>query len=226
MSLHDGHRQRLKSRFLKNGLSDFEDHNVLELLLFFSLPRNDTNEIGHKLLQKFGSISNVFDAPFDELCKCDGVGEHTATLIKLIPELLSVYHMDKSNTIQAVKSTNEAGKYFIPKFMGKLNEEVHIMLLDDKKKIIKCEKLFEGTVNSSNITVRKIISTAINTNATGVILAHNHPGGVALPSQSDLLTTKRIFSALKLMDIKLCDHIVVADNDFVSFADSGMLDYI
>ena len=224
MNLHEGHRKRLKERFLKSGLADFEDHNILELLLFFSVPRSDTNEIGHKLLKKFGSLSNVFDAPIDELCKVDGIGMHSATLIKMIPELCNIYHTDKTENVTIVSSTNMAGRYFVPRFMGKTNEEVHIMLLDDKKKVIKCEMISKGTVNASAVSIRKIAAEALNNNATGVVIAHNHPGGIALPSTSDVLITKRIFNALKLMDIQLCDHIVVADGDFVSMLDSGMFE--
>jgi len=224
MNLHEGHRQRLKDRFLKSGLADFEDHNVLELLLFFSVPRSDTNEIGHRLLKKFGSLSNVFEAPIDELCKVEGIGIHSATLIKLIPELCNIYHEDKTENITVVNSTNIAGRYFVPRFMGKTVEEVHIMLLDDKKKVIKCEMISKGTVNASAVSVRKIAAEALNNNATGVVLAHNHPGGIALPSGNDIIVTKRIYKALKLMDIQLCDHIVVADGDFVSMLDSGMFE--
>lgn len=221
MNLHEGHRQRLKERFIKNGLADFEDHNILELLLFFSVPRSDTNELGHMLLQKFGSLSNVFDAPIDELCKVDGIGIHSATLIKLIPDLCNVYHTDKTEKITIVNSTDMAGRHFVPRFMGKQHEEVHVMLLDDKKKVIKCVMISKGTVNASAVSIRRIAAEAINNNATGVVLAHNHPGGVALPSTSDFLVTKRIYHALRLMDIQLCDHIVVADKDYVSMLDSG-----
>ncbi len=222
MNLHEGHRKRLKQRFIKDGLSTFEDHNILELLLFYSIPRNDTNEIGHRLIKKFGSLSNVFDAPIEELCKVEGIGEHSALLIKLIPEVCNIYHTDKTEKITVVNTTNIAGRYFLPRFMGKISEEVHVMLLDDKKKFIKSEMISKGTVNASAVSVRKIVSVAINNNATGVILAHNHPTGVALPSTADILTTKRIYNALKLMDIQLCDHIVVADNDYVSMLDSGI----
>ena len=222
MNLHEGHRQRLKERFIKTGLSDFEDHNILELLLFFSVPRSDTNELGHKLLKKFGSISNVFDAPIEELCKVDGIGMHSATLIKMIPELCNIYHVDKTENVTVVNSTNMAGRYFVPRFMGKKDEEVHIMLLDDKKKVIKCEMISKGTVNSSTVSIRKIATEALNCGATGVVLAHNHPGGLALPSGNDIHVTRKIYRALKLIDIQLCDHIVVADGDFVSMLDSGM----
>ncbi|MBQ6896054.1 MAG: DNA repair protein RadC [Oscillospiraceae bacterium] len=222
MNLHEGHRQRLKDRFIRNGLSGFEDHNILELLLFFSVPRNDTNEIGHRLLQRFGSISNVFDAPVEELCKVEGIGMHSAVLIKLIPELCSIYNIDKTENIEIVNTTNAAGRFFVPRFMGKNDEEVHVLLLDDKKKIIKSEMISKGTVNASAVSVRKIVSLAVNSNATGVILAHNHPGGVALPSSNDIVVTKRIYTALKLMEINLCDHIIVAGDDFVSMQDSGI----
>lgn len=221
MGVHDGHRKRLKRRFLSEGLDSFEDHNILELLLFYALPRSDTNEIAHRLLEQFKSLSGVFDAPLEELCKVKGISEHSATLIKLIPRLTSAYHTDKSKDIKIISSTNAAGKFFVPRFYGKANEEVHVMLLDDKKKVIKCEKVFEGTVNSTPITVKKVVAMAVNSNATGVILAHNHPGGIALPSKSDLRATEKIYRALELINIQLCDHIIVADDDFVSLADSG-----
>ena len=221
MGVHDGHRQRLKSRFLQQGLGGFEDHNILELLLFYSLPRADTNEIAHDLLNQFGSLSGVFDAPVDSLCKVKGVSTHTASLIKLIPELISIYHSDKLKDTQIINSTNRAGEFFKPRFYGKKNEEVHVMLLDDKKKMIRCEKAFEGTVNTTPITVKKIVSLVLDSNATGVILAHNHPGGVALPSHRDIVSTEKIYKALELINVKLCDHIIVADDDYVSMADSG-----
>ncbi len=224
MSLHKGHRKRLKARFLKQGISNFEDHNVLELLLFFAVPQGDTNETAHNLINAFGSLSNVFDAPFEEICKVKGIGEHSATLIKLIPELLSTYHQDKTKDIQLISSTKQAGEFLTPKFIAKKNEEVHVIALDDKKKFIKHEKLFEGTVNASQITIKKVVSFAINTNATGIILAHNHPTGVALPSSNDIKVTKVLSQALNLINVQLCDHIIVADDDFVSLADSGVFE--
>ena len=221
MGVHEGHRGRLKKRFLEHGFDGFEDHNILELLLFYALPRSDTNVLAHELLNEFKSLSAVFDAPVEELCKIKGISEHSATLIKLIPALLSVYYTDKTKETKIVSSTNAAGEFFVPRFYGKKNEEVHILLLDDKKKVIKSAKLFEGTVNSAPVTVKKIVAEAVNSNATGVILAHNHPGGVALPSRSDIKVTEKIYKALELINVQLCDHIIVADGDFVSLADSG-----
>ena len=221
MNLHEGHRQRLKDRFLKEGLSNFEDHNILEILLFYSVPRADTNEIAHKLLNKFGSLSAVFDASLEELCSVDGIGVHSATLIKLMPEISSAYGIDKTKNIRHLNTIQELGAYFIPKFIGKKDEESYIVLLDNKNKIIKSELVAKGSVDAVQLSIRTIISQAINNNATSVVLAHNHPAGVALPSANDIKMTKRLFEALRLADIKLKDHIIVADDDFVSLRQSG-----
>ncbi len=223
MGVHDGHRERLKARFLSAGLNDFEDHNVLELLLFYSIPRSDTNVIAHQLLNTFGSVSAVFDAPVEELCKVKGVSTHTASLIKLIPRLFPIYESDKTKDIEIITSTEDAGRYLMPRFFGKNNEEVHILLLDDKHKILACTKLFEGTINATSITIKKIVAEVMKYNATTVILAHNHPAGVAIPSRNDILTTKKIGQALYLMDVHLKDHIVVSDGDYVSMLESAML---
>ena len=222
MGVHDGHRNRLKSRFLSQGLSVFEDHNILELLLFYSIPRSDTNEIAHALLDEFKTLSGVFDAPVEALCNVKGISAHSATLIKLIPDLMAAYHTDKTKSIEIVRSVKDAGRYFVPRFHGKKNEEVLVLLLDDKKRVIRCEKLFEGTVNTTPITAKKVVAAAVNSNATAVILSHNHPGGLVLPSHSDIIATEKVYNALKLINVQLCDHIVVADGDYVSMADSGM----
>lgn len=221
MGIHDGHRQRLKNRFLSQGLSGFEDHNILELLLFYSIPRSDTNEIAHRLLNEFKTLSAVFDASVDELCTVKGVSMHTATLIKLIPQVFAAYSIDKTKEISIITSTEQAGRYFVPRFYGKSKEEVHIMLLDDKNKLIKCSKLFDGIENLTKIEIKKVVSFAIVNNATKVIIAHNHPAGIAIPSNSDYNTTQKLYESLQMMNILLCDHIIVADDDFVSLADSG-----
>jgi len=221
MGIHDGHRQRLKNRFLSQGLSGFEDHNILELLLFYSIPRSDTNEIAHRLLNEFKTLYGVFDASVEELCKVKGISMHTATLIKLIPEIFAAYNIDKTKEISIITSTEQAGKYFVPRFYGKSKEEVYVMLLDDKNKLIKSSKLFDGIENLTKIEIKKVVSFAIVNNATKVIIAHNHPAGVAIPSNADYNTTRKLYEALEMMNIRLCDHIIVADDDFVSLADSG-----
>lgn len=220
--LHKGHRQRVRERFIKQGLKDFPPHNALELLLFYAIPRKDTNEIAHALMQKFGTISAVFDAPLEELTKVKGVSENCAVLIKMIPAYSSYYMDDRVNYNLALNSTEKIGAFFLPKFIGQKNECVYLLCLDSKLKVLKCELLFEGSVNAVSITNRKVIETAALVGATSVALAHNHPNGVAIPSDADIATTIQLKKALQLINVELIDHIIVADDDFVSLADSGV----
>lgn len=224
LGIHDGHRERLRNRFLQQGLSGFEPINVLELLLFFSHRRRDTNEIAHHLLDRFGSFSGVLDAPYEALCQVEGIGPMSACLIKLVAACTKYYVDDKNKLGTVISSTSLAGEFLVPKFVGSCNEEVYALLLDDKRKVLRCTKLFEGTVNMVPIVVKKIISEVVNVNATAVILAHNHPGGIALPSREDKMTTQRLATVLDELNVQLLDHIIVSDNDFISMRDSGMLD--
>ena len=221
MGLHDGHRNRVKNRFLNEGLTNFEDHNVLELLLFYSIPRSDTNEIAHELLNKFGSLHGVFEAGMEDLMSVNGISRHSAVLIKMIPELFVVYGRDKVRDIQKINSSDDAKQFFIPRFYGKVREEVQLVLLDDKMNIIKWVKIYEGSVNSANVPIRKIVEIAIENRATNVIIAHNHPTGLILPSKDDLRATAKVREALALVDIKLLDHVIVSDNEAASLKDSG-----
>ena len=221
MGLHDGHRNRLKNRFLNEGLTNFEDHNVLELLLFYSIPRSDTNEIAHELLNKFGSLHGVFEAGMEDLMSVNGISRHSAVLIKMIPEFFVVYGRYKVRDIQKINSSDDAKQFFIPRFYGKVREEVQLVLLDDKMNIIKWVKIYEGSVNSANVPIRKIVEIAIENRATNVIIAHNHPTGLILPSKDDLRATAKVREALALVDVKLLDHVIVSDNEAASLKDSG-----
>lgn len=221
MGIHDGHRERMKKRFSEHGLENFDDHNVLEILLFYAIPRGDTNPIAHRLIDKFGSLAAVFDASEDELIKIDGVGENTARLIKLIPQISRRYMMSKSSFENILDSTEKAGNFLIPRFYAERDEVVYMICLDAKCKVLNCRLLFRGGVNSANISIRKIVENALAYNATSVIIAHNHTSGIAIPSHEDEVTTRKIESALNAVDVLLADHIVIADDDFVSMADNG-----
>lgn len=227
MGVHDGHRERLRSRFVKSGLAGFEEHTALELLLFYARPRCDTNRIAHALIKRFGSFAGVLDAPLEELATVEGVGEHAAVLLKMIPQLGAFYLNSRAAPGVILNSTEKAGTFFIPLFFGKKTEEFYLVALDDKRKVLRHVCLSDkGIVNAVAISVKQIVTEAVNANATGVILAHNHPGGVALPSASDKNVTRHAQHALQLINVQLVDHIIVADGDFVSMADSGMLDML
>ncbi len=221
MSIHNGHRERIKKRFLEHGLESFEDHSVLELLLFYALPRGDVNPVAHTLMSRFGSLAAVFDAPAEELAKVPGIGMNTAELIKLIPQVSRRYLMSRASFDDILDSAKKAGEYLLPRFYAERDEIVYMVCLDAKCKVLNCKLLFRGSVNAANISIRKIVENALVYNSTGVIIAHNHTSGIAIPSEEDKITTRRIEQALKAVDITLTDHIVVADDDFVSMADNG-----
>ena len=214
--IHEGHRQRVKSRFLSEGLDKFAPHNILELLLFFGIPRMDTNEIAHALLNRFGSISEVLDAPYEELIRIKGISENAATLLKLIPTLARVYIEDSRLEKPVLKSPQELGEYFVDRFIGRTNEVVFLLCLDSALKAVHCELLTEGSLTSSNIDVRKIAECVIRHNVNRVALAHNHPRGLAVPSNNDVIVTTDLRGALSQLQVELVDHIIVAGGDYYS----------
>ena len=221
MPMHDGHRQRLKNRFLQEGLDNFEELYVLELLLYYCIPRVDTNPIAHALLDHFGSIAGVFSATPEELEKVPGMGRNSAIFLSLIPQVGRYYQVKRNETGQILRTTEQCGRYLVPHFYGRENETVFLLCLDAKCKVLSCKLVGEGSVNSANIPIRRVVELALAANATTVVLAHNHPSGLALPSADDVHTTLRVAKAMDAVEITLADHIVVADNDFVSLAQSG-----
>ncbi len=220
-NLHENHRERVKRRFLQSGLDDFDSHNILELLLFFSIARKDTNETAHQLIREFGSFSGVCDAPYEELLKVPGIGENSAVLLKLLPGLCRRYLEDKCSHISVIDSTRLAGTYLLSKFVGVIQERIILMCLDAKCRLLSCTVVHEGSVNAAEVSIRSLIEQTVRTNASSVIIAHNHPGGVALPSPEDIETTKRIIEAMRMINVHVVDHIIVADDDYVSLADSA-----
>lgn len=220
-SIHKGHRDRLKKRFLEEGLDGFTDIQVLELLLFYVIPRRDTNPVAHNLLNRFGSLTQVLEAPVEELKKVEGIGQEAAVFLNLIPAAGRYYLVDKTMQSKVLKTIDQCGDYLLPFFFGRKVETVFLLCLDAKCKVLCCKEVGEGSVNSAGISVRKIVETALSANATTVVLAHNHPSGVAVPSMEDIQTTARIAAALRAVEVQLVDHIVVADDDYVSMVYSG-----
>lgn len=221
MSIHDGHRQRLKERFTKEGLDNFNELQVLELLLFYCIPRQDTNPLAHALLDRFGSLAQVLEAPSSELKKVPGIGDSAATFLPLMASLCRYYLVNRTSSNCILDSIEQCGAYLLPFFYGRRNEIVYLLCLDAKCKVLACKEIGEGSVNSASVPIRRIVETALGVNATSVVLAHNHPSGMALPSAEDQLTTRRLAVALNAVDIELVDHLVVADDDYVSLRQSG-----
>jgi len=223
MGVHDGHRDRLRARFLEYGLDNFNDLNALELLLFYAIPRRDTNEIAHALLECFGSLEGVFYASERELLQIPGIGTNAAALIRLVPQLMKKSALSRPDRREAIMNSSDAGRYFVPRFMYEQDEVVYLLCLDGQKRVIKCAEMGRGVVNCVETSIRRIVETALKYKSSSVILAHNHPDGLALPSSEDDMVTKQVSTALALVGVSLEDHIIVAGDDFVSFADSGIM---
>lgn len=224
-SVHEGHRQRLKQRFLKSGLDDFEPHNVLELLLFYAVPQKDTNELAHRLIKHFGSLSAVLDADYEDLCKVSGIGASAATLIKLMPSLFRRYQEDYNRDGVVLTDIAQIGDFLRPKFIGQTKEKVYLLCLDNKGSVVYSGFIIEGTVNSAPMYVRNILEIAMRCQAVAAILAHNHPRGLAIPSNPDILATKAVYNALEIAKIKLMDHFIFAGGDYVSLRNSGFFEF-
>jgi len=221
MDIHKGHRERMKKRFISHGLDVFEDHAVLELLLLFSIPQRDVNPLAHKLIATFGSLSGVLEATHEDLMKIDGVGENTAVLIRLLPQTFRRYIISSSRQDKILDTSEKAGEFIKPFYIGEREEVVYIICLDSKRKLITFREISRGIVNAADISVRKMVESALAHNATNAIISHNHISGIALPSLEDEITTKNARVALRMIGVNLLDHIIVAGDDFVSMMDSG-----
>ena len=222
MGVHDGHRDRLKSRFMEHGLDSFNELNALELLLFYAIPRKDTNVMAHDLVDRFGSLSGVFDASLRELTEVPGIGENTALLIKLVPQMMKKCQLSKVNDIRVFRSSNDLGRFLVPRFMDERDELALLLCLDSRKSLICCRVLNRGVVNAVDITVRRLVELALKNKAASLVLAHNHPEGIALPSREDEAFTRKAGEALRLMGMELVDHIIVAGDRYFSMRDSGL----
>ncbi len=219
--IHAGHRARTKQRYLTQGLDGFSDHEVLELLLYYAIPRSDVNPLAHRLINHFGSLHAVLDAETAELMEVAGVGENSALLLRLIRDLNRRYLINKQEKRPVLPDSQAAAKLFLPYFYGIREERVYAAFLDDDLRLLHCRLLFEGGINYAPISARKLVEAAIRDHATGVILAHNHPAGQAIPSVEDREATLQLRSALEAMQIRLLDHIIVAGEEFISMEECG-----
>lgn len=220
-NLHKGHRERMKSQFIaKNAVNPMPPHNILEILLFYSIPRSDTNEQAHRLIDRFGSLRGVFDAPFDSLLEVEGIGERTAALIKLVAESSKVYFGECESDIEQIDSTVDAVNYLRAQFMSPLNETLYIFCLNNAGKILKFAAVNEGKIDSAKLDMRKIMSLILDTGATAVVIANSRPGGMCAPSQADSDAAYCLARLIKTIHTRLLDYIIISDDSYFSFADT------
>lgn len=218
INLHKGHREKVKQRFIDEGLDSFQDHQILELLLFFAIPQKDTNELAHRLLNAHNnSLSEVLGADVDTLVKFDGVGKSTAVLLSMLPQLFRRYREDLMQR-RGIFGRKAVEDYIANRFTGERVEKVLVVCLDNRWNYIGDGFASTGSVNFSTVDIRKFVGKCLHLNATKAIMAHNHPRGTALPSRDDLQSTLRVKQALEAVGIQLIDHIIVAQEDYISLA--------
>jgi DNA repair protein RadC len=222
-NIHSGHRSRVRGRYMSEGLDGFADHQVLEFLLFYCYARKDTNELAHKMLDEFGSLSNLFESDPGEIAERCSVSENVAVLLSLVPSLSRRYFSDRWTGRKPLDTSKKAGEFACSLFAGKNLECFYVFCLDNKRALIHAAKVFEGTVNETTVYPREIVSTALKYKALAVILAHNHPSGILTPSRNDVEATKKLIKALETVNITVIDHIVAAGDKYFSFSEKRTL---
>lgn len=220
-----GHRQRLKERFLRGEGRDMADYELLELLLTFAIPRRDVKPLAKKLVQTFGNFANVISAPEHSLKEVNGIKENSVTILKLVrtaAQRLSWQNL-ASDDLPVLLNIDSLIDYCRSAIAYSDVEELHLLYLDAKLKIIGCELIQRGSVTAVSASPREIVKNAINKNATGLIMVHNHPSGSPKPSDNDISLTKKVAQACQLMSIKLHEHIIITRSDYFSFLEHQLL---
>lgn len=226
-SIHSGHRKRVRKEFLFMGLNEATPpHKIIEYILFHSIPQKDTNEIAHELLERYGSISAILDAPVESLMKVKGISEVSVSLLKLILPVARIYQNEKSSNIKVLNTIDEMSQYIIGKYFGYNNEVFSMLSMNASGKVLGFDIISSGNVSEVSVSLRDVVETALKRKAACTIIAHNHPGGVALPSGDDIKVTEMIYNTLKQVNVILLDHVIIADDDYVSMLQSTCFNYL
>lgn len=226
---HDGHRQRLRERFVRGGISALSDYEVVELMLTLCIPRIDVKPVAKDLVKEFGNLRGILDAGGEKLMKVRGVGGSAAAYVGFIKSLITLYHREELEVPQVeIPTIDRLIKYFKSKISAEPREVVEMVCLDSNLKIVPGGdvRICEGSVNGANADIRKIIETAIRLGATSIAIAHNHPGGDPRPLFDDIRFTKKLSDACRPINLNLIEHIIVGRNLCYSFRRSGEFDVL
>ena len=214
---------RLARHLLQRNPDTLKDEELLELLLRFAVSEEEASLLARRLLEHYPGIAALLEAGAEELAAVEGMNSDCVLLLRLVPELQRRYLFSRSAPETRLVDSVSFGSYLLPYFYGAKDEMVSLLTRDATGKVLSCRLIGHGSVNSANGPMRRLVQEALSTNATAVVLAHNHPSGIALPSREDIDLTLRLRDALDVMDIMLLDHLVIADDDYVSMSDSGYL---
>lgn len=218
----EGHRQRMRNRFYKEGIDSFEPHEALEMILYFTIPRHDTNRIAHRLIEQFGSFHGVLEANRKALLDF-GLTENTVAHLKMFPAFMNYYMQSRASGTAYFSDSTAIGNYAVNKIGERTNEVFAVLCLTAQRKFINFEIVEEGTVSSASVSPRKVAECALRNNASKVIFIHNHPGGTLMPSEDDKKLTKTLSAMLNSIDVGMIDHIIVASGRFSSMSEQGII---
>lgn len=221
--IHEGHRDRMRARFLQEGADGLANHEVLEMLLYGTIPRGDTNEIAHHLLDEFGSITNLIEADPQEISKAAGVGLKSAVFLSLLHELVHRYEREKMEEKPVLSSIQRAMEYCHSLLAFRPRECFYAICLDSRRKVLCASKISEGTVNDAAVSPRMVVEKALRYKATGILLCHNHPNGNAKPSYEDIVLTNQLRNMLHPLGVEIMDHIIIGEEEYFSFFENNML---
>lgn len=220
-NIHKNHRQRVRERYMSEGINSMADHNIIELLLFYVIPVKDTNGIAHALIEKFNDLNGVLEAPVEELEKIDGIGENAATFLKLLRDVSLLYSFRKHQMVLETSPMASLKDFIELQYKNETKEKVYVLCLDAQGRVQRCVKICDGSPDTAVVDTRTIIETIVRFDTKNVILAHNHPNGFAVPSLADIKTTKELNTVLSALEINFADHIIYADGDTFSMAESN-----
>jgi DNA repair protein RadC len=220
---YHGHRQRLRQRLLQGGIEAIKDYEALELLLAYAIPRKDTKPLAKALIEKFGSLRKVFEAEPEELLQVEGIGERTASFLKIIPAVFELSLKEDILNKPVFNSPDRVVDYLKVSMGGSSDEQFRVLFLDNQNRLIKEVIISEGTVDQAHVYPRKVLEKALNHRASGMILVHNHPGGSPAPSNADISLTNKLRELSTELNIRLLDHLVITRTGYFSFNQEGLL---
>lgn len=220
---HQGHRQRMRERVQNYGLDSLADHEVLEYILYTTNAQRDTNEIAYNLLERFGDFASVLEASEEELCTVEGIGPTSARLLHMLPQVSRYYGRCRTDGKRCFNTTEQLGSYLMAKFAWSDYERAMLVSLSTRRHIKAAVWLREGTSDRVNLDIKNVVAAAIKGGTDAVVLCHNHPNGVALPSLEDMDATGSIARALGLVNVHLLDHFILTDTEYFSMRDANRL---
>ena len=218
----EGHRQRMRERFYNEGIDHFEPHEALEMLLYFAIPRKDTNPLAHQLIEHFGSFHGVLEAKREDLIKF-GLSESPTALLNMLPSFMNYYMQSRVSGTPYLADITDTGNYAVNKLGERTYEVFGVICMTAQRKLINFEIIETGTVSTTTVSPRKVVECALSNNAARIVLTHNHPGGSLYPSEDDRKLTKQLITILEPLNISVTDHIIVANGRFLSMREQGML---